>query len=174
MGSWGGRVRNLGDAFFEVLQAEIEALLIELQSTGKGWLKSVLLAVVAAVFSFWAVGVLTAFLNALLSTRVGTWQAAGIVFLVLGLTSGGFAFWAWKTFRRERGPVVVVRGHMADHLAWWQKNMTAEGPTLEPRSVGADAGSTKAGPREAGPVPTDSGATAPSDLPEESLQEEEP
>ena len=143
MGRWRRRVRFLGDAFLEVLQAEVESLLAELQSTGRGWLKGLLVCSVAAAFGFWGVGVLTTFAIALLATWVDVWQAAGIVFLLLALATGGLGFIGWRTFRRQRGPTVIVRGHLEDHLGWWRQSLAVEDPAPERGRRGSrgDAGS---------------------------------
>lgn len=123
MGRWSRRARSLGQAFVDVLQAEIADLVEELQRTGKGWLKAVLFFAGAAAFAFWAVGVFTAFLVVLLAVWMEPWQAAGVVLLFLTLLAGGLAFAGWRIFQKQRPPTEIVRGHVDDHLDWWRESL---------------------------------------------------
>ncbi len=123
MGRWARRMRSLGRVFIEVLQAEVETLLADLQAMGKGWLQALLLFVAAAAFAFWSVGVLTTFAIVLLAGALGLWQAAGVVFLVLAMVTAGLAFAGFRLLRRQRAPTAIVKGHLEDQLEWWRENL---------------------------------------------------
>ncbi len=123
MKRWTRRARSLGSAFLEVLQAELEALLAEIQSTGRGWLRALLYFASAAAFAFWSVGVFTAFVIALLAEFWGVWRAAAAVLLLLILVAAALVFAGYRVLRQHRPPTAIVRGHMNDHLEWWRNSL---------------------------------------------------
>ena len=133
MGRWRRKVRSLGQAFVEVLQAEVESLLLDVQETGRGWAKGSVFFLAAAAFAFWAVGVFTAFAVAVLAIWLSVWQAAGIVLLVLLATTVVLVLVGRRVFLQTQAPTAIVRGHLDDHLGWWRENLAASGaPALEP------------------------------------------
>ncbi len=123
MNRWTRRARSLGSAFLEVLQAELEALLSEIQTTGRGWLRALIYFASAAAFVFWSVGVFTAFVIALLAELWGVWRAAAAVLLLLILVAGGLIFAGYRVLRQHRPPTAIVRGHLEDHLHWWRNSL---------------------------------------------------
>jgi len=132
MRRWRRKFKSLGQAFVEVLQAEVAALLEDFQRTGRGALRGSLLLIVAAAFAFWSLGVLTVVAIAVLALFMSLWQAAGLVFLLLALTAGVVAWRGIRTLQNLQGPTTIVRSHMEDHLDWWRQNLAAKGEALPP------------------------------------------
>ncbi len=120
---WRRRVRDVGDAFLGVVQAELQAMVAEIQDSGKGLAKALALLLAALAVAFWALGVFIAFAVALLATWLGVWKATAIVFLVLALVGGLLAAFAWRILRRLRSPTTIVRTRVTNHLGWWRETL---------------------------------------------------
>lgn len=118
-------IRSLGEAFGEVLRAELEAFKGDLGASGRLALKGIKLAGLAVFFLFWLIGVLIFLLIAILAQTFGTWQAALIVSAVLLVITLVLGFWAYSAFRRVTGPKEMARQHVQDHVDWIKGELVA-------------------------------------------------
>ncbi len=125
MRRWSRRAQALGGSLVEVLQAEVHSLLAEFRNTGKGAVRALVLLLAAAAVIFWSLGLLITFGVALLTTRIGLWQAAGLSFLILALIGLALALWGWRSFKRLQAPTQIVRTHVDDHVLWWKETLTS-------------------------------------------------
>ncbi|MDY7094498.1 MAG: phage holin family protein [Acidobacteriota bacterium] len=146
MGRIKQRVQSLGQSVVEVVRAEVHSLLDDFQHTGRGLTMVLALATAALILIFWAAGVGTAALVALIAVRLPVWAAAGIVFLVLMLSAGILLGWGWMKMKKLETPTQTVRRHVDDHLGWWRGQLVEEEGTRSRRRRSAmGGGSTAAG-----------------------------
>lgn len=145
MGRFKRKVRSLGQSVVETLRAELDSLFDDFSVTGKRLVVILALLTAALILTFWAAGVGTAFLIALLATRLAVWQAAGLVFLLFLLASAGLVFWAWRRLREVETPAQTVRRHLDDHFEWWERHLERDAP----RFAGTPRGVPRVGAAEA-------------------------
>lgn len=120
---WTRNAKALAESFLEVVQAELHSLLADFHRTGSGASKAGALLLLAALFTFWSLGLLITFLVALLATWVGFWQAAGLVFLVLAPVGAGIGYKGWKLLLKQKAPTLILRTHVDDHVGWWRRTL---------------------------------------------------
>ena len=130
--SWGEVLRALGEAFVEVLRAEM-ALLAE-QWKEAGMLVGIAVALGGAVFfsMFWLCGLLV-LAGVDLVRRLTEWQlwqasllVAGLLSLIMLVALGV----AWLLVRRLKSPVAAFGERVNDHVAWWQDQILEGEPRL--------------------------------------------
>lgn len=132
--SWVGALRALGDAIFDLLRAEIDALLAEWKKAGFELAKILAIAFgVLLIFVYLPFLVLFALVHGV-ATWWGwpLWGAAlavlGFAVLVMALL-GAIAAWIWK--RRLVGPTVSLQRRLDGHSEWWQRRVFLERQSLE-------------------------------------------
>ena len=123
---WRDLLASLGSSLFEVAEAELTALKTDLRVSGRQLGSAVLLAAVAGLVVFWAMGAAGFALYQLILLWLPGWASALIVLgffaavaLVLGLV-------ARARFRSLEAPVETVRRRVDDHLNWWHENLLQE------------------------------------------------
>jgi|SRR5579864_4186541 len=127
---WIELFRSLGQALFEVLRAEAEALGEDLRRSGSQLLRGLVLFGGAAAVGFWTLGVLVAALVAVLAIWLPAWAAALIVTALFAGTAGLLAALGWRQLRRLETPAASIRRRVEDHLDWWQHGLLAEPESL--------------------------------------------
>ena len=118
-------LRTVGDAFFEVLRAEMAVLAERFKAAG--FLAAGALALVGGVFFsiFWLLGLMVlAMVDLVRQTQEWQlWQAAllvaGLLFLLMVLA----LVVAWLLVRRLESPLHTAQERMNDHLRWWQDHV---------------------------------------------------
>lgn len=131
--SWGEVLRALGEAFIEVLRAEM-AVLAEQWKVAGILLACALALAGGALFSvFWLLGLLV--LAAVDLVRKvqewQLWQASLAVAALLLLLMMMALLVAWLLVRRLENPLDAVRERMNDHLGWWQDNLLEDDHRLK-------------------------------------------
>jgi Zn-dependent protease with chaperone function len=123
---WIELFRSLGQALFEVLRAEAEALGEDLRRSGAELLRGLALLGGAAAVAFWTLGALVLALIAVLAIWLPLWAATLIVAALFAGTTGLLAVLGWRRLRRLETPAASVRRRVEDHLDWWQNRLLAE------------------------------------------------
>ena len=125
---WVEIVRNLGEAFFGVVRAELAVVAESAKAWGKTWLVALAIAAVALVALFWFLGLLAvAVVHGVMVWRaLALWQAALLVAgaLLLLIAAAGVAIYLLA--RRFDDPVTATRGRLDDHLGWWNERIILE------------------------------------------------
>jgi hypothetical protein len=147
MGRIKQRVQSLGQSAVEVVRAEVHSLLDDFQHTGRGLTIVLALATAALILTFWATGVGTAALVALIALRLPVWAAAGIVFLALMLAAGILLGWGWLKLKKLETPSQTVRRHVDDHLGWWSGQLVDDDGRRGRRRSAVGAGSAGSDPK---------------------------
>ena len=146
--SWGEVFRAAGDAFLDVLRAELAVVAEHWKESGLRVGVIAGLAGFSFFLLFWLAGLLTMgfvdLLRSLFSWQL--WQAAFAAALGILLLVTILMLVAWFVARRLENPVGVIQLRLADHRDWWQTTVmgkehqlaasTAEGP--QARSSGDD------------------------------------
>lgn len=124
--SWVDVFRALGEAFVDVVRAEIEVL-------AEQWKRWGTKAGIAVGLSILALVLLVVYLPGLLIFaaidalhETAGWPlwgsalaVAGLAFLVAALLLGI----GYLLLRKEENPMVAAKGRLADHKTWWQDKM---------------------------------------------------
>jgi hypothetical protein len=179
MQGWIDLFRSLGQALFEVLRAEAEALGEDFRRSGHHLARGLALLAGAAAVGFWTLGVLVLALIAVLAIWLPAWAAALIVAAVFVATAGVLAALGLRQLRRLESPAESIRRRVTDHLDWWQTRLLAE-------PAGSRAGRLPAGERVTPPLaqppfpappfapPPPPPGTRPRIHPDDPLEEDEP
>jgi hypothetical protein len=149
MRGWIELFRSLGQALFEVLRAEAEALGEDLRRSGGQLLRGLALCGGAAAVGFWTLGVLVLALIAVLAIWLPPWAAALIVAALFASTAGLLAALGWRQLRRLETPAASIRRRLDDHLDWWQSRLLAE-PALAAPETPATASNARGLPSQGG------------------------
>jgi hypothetical protein len=171
---WIELFRSLGQALFEVVRAEAEALGEDLRRSGGQLLRGLALFGGAAAVGFWTLGVLVLALIAVLAIWLPPWAAALIVAALFAGTAGLLAALGWRQLRQLETPAASIRRRLDDHLDWWQNRLLAE-PALAAPETPESARGLPSGGRGAGkraPVPP-SPAPPPRIHPDDPLEEDD-
>jgi hypothetical protein len=115
---WIELFRSLGQALFDVLRAEAEALGEDFRRSGHHLVRGLALFGGAAAVGFWTLGVLVLALIAVLAIWLPAWAAALLVAALFATTAGVLAVLGLRQLRRLESP--------ADHLDWWHTRLLAE------------------------------------------------
>jgi hypothetical protein len=138
MRGWIELFRSLGQALFEVLRAEAEALGADLRRSGGQLLRGLALFGGAAAVGFWTLGVLVLTLIAVLAIWLPPWAAALIVTALFAGTAGLLAVLGWRQLRQLETPAASIRRRLDDHLDWWQNRLLAEPALAAPETPETD------------------------------------
>lgn len=132
---WIELFRSLGQALFEVLRAEAQALGDDFRRSGRQLLLALALLGAAAAIGFWTVGVVVLTLIAVLMIWLPAWAAALIVLALFVAVAGLLATLGVLRLRRLESPAESIRRRVADHLDWWEHRLLAEPavPAIPPR-----------------------------------------
>ncbi|HLX09007.1 MAG TPA: phage holin family protein [Thermoanaerobaculia bacterium] len=132
---WIELFRSLGQALFEVLRAEAQALGDDFRRSGRQLLLALALLGAAAAIGFWTVGVVVLTLIAVLMIWLPAWAAALIVLALFVAVAGLLATLGVLRLRRLESPAESIRRRVADHLDWWEHRLLAEpaAPAIPPR-----------------------------------------
>jgi uncharacterized membrane protein YbhN (UPF0104 family) len=139
MQGWIDLFRTLGESLTEVLRAESTALQTDLKTSGRHLGIALALFGVAALLSFWVLGLLIFLAVVAIAVWLPLWAATLIVLLVF---LAALAFLAWLGLRRLKlveNPVDTMKRHVDDHLDWWQNGLLAQGKAMDiPPAVPVD------------------------------------
>lgn len=139
--TWTGTFRSLGTSVFELIRAEIRALLAEWKKAGIELAK-----IFAIAFGVLLIFVYLPFL-ALFAAVDGVaawwgwplWAAAlavlGFALLVIAIL-GAVAAWIWK--KRFVAPTTSLQRRIDDHRQWWERSVYFESGADEKSLGGAD------------------------------------
>jgi Putative Actinobacterial Holin-X, holin superfamily III len=123
---WIELFRSLGEALFEVLRAEAEALGEDFRRSGRDLARALALLGGAAAVGFWTLGVVVAALVAVLAIWLQPWAAALIAAAIFAAVAGLLAALGLRRLRRLESPAESVRRRVSDHVAWWRTRLLAE------------------------------------------------
>jgi hypothetical protein len=179
---WIELFRSLGQALFEVLRAEAQALGEDFRRSGRQLAAGLALLGGAAAVGFWAIGVLVLVLIAVLAIWLRPWAAALIVLALFVGGAGLLAALGIRRLRRLESPAESVRRRVSDHLDWWQQRLLAERTPAIP-AASAPPGSTAPArppvpprppipPRPPAPPPPTPGERPPKIHPDDPLEED--
>lgn len=139
--AWMQRLRSLGQALVELLQAEVDALGADLKGSARELGRGVALLVAAAFLVFWVLGGLAYGAVEVLSLWLPRW---GAIFTVTGFWAIVALILALLGRSRLRGleaPARTVKRHIASHTAFVRQELLP------------DDGSEAEAPAEVGSVP---------------------
>lgn len=123
---WGGRIRDVGEAFLAVVRAEIAALAGDLGRSGRALLRVLLLALAAAGVLFWTIGLLVYFAIELLARTLPRWGAVGIVLAVYLLLLVILLGIVRRRLRAIEPPDVTIRRRMEENRRWWRERVAPD------------------------------------------------
>jgi len=123
---WGGRVREIGEAFLGVLRAEVAAVGDDLSASGRALVRALLWVAIAFGIGFWSLGLLLAFAVELIALRLPRWGAVGIVLGIFVLLTLIFVALARARFRSVESPAGILRRRYDDHRRWWRESIAEE------------------------------------------------
>ena len=109
------RLRSLGQALVELLQAEVDALGADLQGTASELAKALALLAGAAFLLFWVLGGLGYGAMEVLSLWLPRWGAVFTVVGVFALFALILALLGRSRLRRLEAPAATVKRHLASH-----------------------------------------------------------
>ena len=130
--SWFDIFRALGQAFVEVLKAELGVL-------GEQWKRWGTKAAIALGLSLLAAILVLVYLPGLLIFALidglhaaggwPLWGAALAVAVGLALVAGTLVLVGYFLLKSEADPINAYKARMADHLTWWSSKVLEEGAT---------------------------------------------
>jgi hypothetical protein len=123
MREWLALFRNLGDAFLELIGAEIEALADDLRRGGQRAARAVLLIAVALVMGALAWSLFTVALVWGLATVMRGWLAALLVGAVYAAIAIGFALSAQRQWREVEAPLDTVKRRWREQNTWFRQRL---------------------------------------------------
>lgn len=124
---WVRRVRGVGEAFLDVLRAEVATAAEELGRSGRALVRALALLAAAAGVAFWVIGLLLYFAVELLALVLPRWGAVGVVLGVFVLVALVLALVARAKLRGIEAPTTILQRRLADHRSWWQARVAADG-----------------------------------------------
>ena len=131
MQGWIDLFRTLGESLTEVLRAESTALQTDLKTSGRHLGIALALFGVAALLSFWVLGLLIFLAVVAIAVWLPLWAAT---LIVLAAFFAVMAVLAWLGLRRIKlveNPVDTMKRHVDDHLDWWQNGLLAQGKAMD-------------------------------------------
>jgi len=133
---WGGRIRDVGEAFLAVVRAEIAALAGDLGRSGRALLRVLLVALAAAGVLFWTIGLLVYFAIELLARTLPRWGAVGIVLAVYLLLLVILLGIVRRRLRAIEPPDVTIRRRMEESRRWWSERVAPDDPSEPADRIG--------------------------------------
>jgi uncharacterized membrane protein YqjE len=127
-GGWSGRLREVGEAFVEVVRSEIAVVAADLGATGRQLARALLLVAAAAAVAFWTLGLLLYFAVELLALVLPRWGAVGSVLGLFAVVTVGLLLGVWSRLKSIESPAATLRRHFDDHRQWWSGSIAAGGP----------------------------------------------
>lgn len=142
MNDWVEMFRGLGQAFLDLVKAELAELGEELKGSSKHLAIAAGLFVGALFITFWWVSVTLFLVYRLCFWLYRTWleapaagaAAAGTVWLVFALVVGAVAFVGMRQLKKVENPAVLVERRWTDHMRWWHTRVLAEEKTVGGRN----------------------------------------
>jgi uncharacterized membrane protein YqjE len=125
---WLDLFRNLGDAFLELVGAEIDALAADLQRGGRNAARAALLIAIAFALAVLAWSLFTVALIWGLSTVMRGWLAALLVGAVYALVAIGCAAAARRHWREVEAPLDTVKRRWSEQNTWFRERLLAPAP----------------------------------------------
>ncbi len=123
--NWLEMIRALGEAFFDVVRAELAVVRETVKAWGKSW--GIALGIVALLLFalFWTLGLVTvAVVHGLMVWRsLALWQSALVTAGVLLLLIAVGAVTVYFLARRYEDPVTAARRRLDDHRGWWDQRL---------------------------------------------------
>lgn len=136
--NWTDMVRKTGQAYLDLLRAELDKLVADLGVSAKKLGIGLALLIAAGMILFWWIAVLAFFLIEVVAIWLPTWASAGIVLLILLLVTATLAFLGVRRLKSIENPVDTVAGRWDDHLDWWENRLMPE-EELRSDPVGAES-----------------------------------
>jgi uncharacterized membrane protein YqjE len=128
---WLDLFRNLGDAFLELVGAEIDALSEDLHHGGRNAARAALLIAIAFVFGALAWSLFTGALLWGLSTVMRGWLAALLVGAVYAVVAIVCAMAAKRRWRAVEAPLHTVKRRWHSQQSWFHDQLLAAAPAEE-------------------------------------------
>lgn len=131
MREWLQLFRNLGDAFLDLIGAEIDTLAADLRHGGRHAARAALLIAIAFVLAVLAWSLFTVALVWGLSTVMRGWLAAllvGGVYAVIALVCGVAARRHWRSVE---APLDTVKRRWREQHTWFREHLLAPAPEEE-------------------------------------------
>jgi hypothetical protein len=134
--SWASLVREVGRSFLELVRAELEALIGDLQGSAHRVLRALLLAAVAGAVVFWAIGLAIDVAVELLALVMPRWGAAATVLGALIVAAAVLIAVVRRRMRQIEAPADTLRRRVDESRAWWTRRIEGE-EALPPRAEAA-------------------------------------
>jgi hypothetical protein len=123
LAGWLAALRSLNQALLAVLRAEFEALVEDLQASGRRLLAGLAWLALAAALAFCVLAVAVVAAVAALALVLPVWGAALVVAGSLLLLAVAAALAGRRQLRRVEGPAQTVSRRVHDHFDWWQQRV---------------------------------------------------
>jgi hypothetical protein len=123
---WRELFGGLGEAFFELLGAEIEALRRDFARSGRGLFAVLGYFAAALALAFWLLALVLAFLVALLAIWLPVWAATLSTLIALLAVTGALVGVGYRRLKRLEGPGRIVERRWQDHVEWWHERVLSE------------------------------------------------
>lgn len=120
---WRDQIRWLGEALFDLLEAEVAALRGDLGQTGRRLGQGVLILGAGAGFLFWTLGLFSLTGVETLDLWLPRWAAALVVSVVFLIVTLALAAWGLSVLRSLEAPGETVQRHWRDHRRWWSSEI---------------------------------------------------
>jgi hypothetical protein len=130
-GKWARRVREVGEAFLDVVRAEIAELAADLSRSGRALVRALALLGAAAAIAFWTIGLTLYFGVELLALVLPRWGAVGAVLALFVLATVVLLLLARRKLAAVEPPAATVRRHLDDHRRWWRERVAADDDSEE-------------------------------------------
>jgi len=128
---WLDLFRNLGDAFLDLVGAEVDALSEDLRRGGHHAARAALLIGIAFVLATLAFSLFSVALIWGLSTVMRGWLAALLVGAVYAIAAIGCAMAARTRWRAVEAPVDTVKRRWRDQSLWFREKLLTPAPDEE-------------------------------------------
>lgn len=142
LSQFGDLLREVARSCLRLLTAEVEALLADVESSGRHAAAGLVRIGAAFGVALCGVGAATATLIAVLSLWLPVWLAALSVTLFLFLLAWALYLWARAHFGRVESPAQLFRQRLESHQVWWEEEVVGDAgrPVDDERRTQASAG----------------------------------
>lgn len=131
--TWVELFRGLGRSLLGVIQAEVQALLRDLRTSGRTLGAALGLFAGAAAVGVLALGALVLAAYEGLAVALPRWGAALVLAGCLVLIVIVLLLLGRRLLRRVESPAVAARRRLEDHLGWWHERVLGEGEEARER-----------------------------------------